>query len=210
MPSAIFAPSRRSAAGRLNSGVRPLMTLLRAVIFSAFLVSENFVSPSSSLACSPRKVSTPQELVSGADGIYHVRASNEIPGPPSSSRMPRPQPNAQVTFRVLSILKGTRRTMLLLPANFVSETDPNDQPVPYDFVRPGGRWGNCYAVTFKQGQEYLLFLKGGTPYWSPLAPTTEQVIGTTDPWLIWVRRELAKQAERPNSSFKPNPHQGGA
>jgi hypothetical protein len=185
------------------------MTQLRIAIFSAFLVSANLVSAPSSLACSPRKVSTPQELVSGADGIYHVRSSNEIPGPPSSSHMPRPQPNAQVTFRVLSVIKGARRTMFLIPADFVPEADPNDHPVPYNFVRPGGRRGNCYAVTFKQGQEYLLFLKGGTPYWSPLAPTTEQVAGTTDPWLIWVRRELAKQTERPNNSFKPSPHQGG-
>ena len=192
-----FEPKR--LRGSTVSGVRPLMTKLRILMFSACLISANFVSAPSSLACSPRKISTPQELVSGADGIYHVRASNEIPGPPSSSRMPRPQPSAQVTFRVLSILKGTRRTMLLLPANFAPEADPNDGPVPYDFVRPGGRWGNCYAVTFKQGQEYLLFLKGGTPYWSPLAPTTEQVIGTTDPWLIWVRRELAKPTERSNN-----------
>jgi hypothetical protein len=166
------------------------------------------MSMSSSFACSPRKIDPPQKLVLSADGIYHVRAGNQLSGPPPASRMPQPWPNAQVKFQVLSVLKGKPRSMIQIPANLVPKLDPNDRPVPYDFVRPGGRRGNCYAVTFKQGQEYLLFLKGDTPYWSPLAPTTEQVIGTTDPWLIWVKRELAKPAERSNNSFKPTPHRG--
>jgi len=185
------------------------MKQLHLFIFATCLMG-TFVSIPTSLACSPRKIDTPQELVHSADAIYHVRAGDQALDPPSSSRMPQPWPNARVTFRVLSVLKGARRSMIQLPANLVPKPDPNDRPVPYDFVRPGGRRGNCYAVTFRRGQDYLLFLKSGTPYWSPLAPTTEQVIGTNDPWLIWVRQELAKPAERSNNSFKPNPLRGSA
>ena len=30
-----------------------------------------------------------------------------------------------------------------------------------------------------------------TPYWAPLAAVNEQVRGGQDPWVAWVRRQLA-------------------
>ena len=128
-------------------------------------------------ACSPRSIDTPQQLVQGATGIYHVRATSALAG-------------AHLRFKVLSVLKGSPKSFLRLPGSFVIEGDPNDHPAPYNFVRPGGRHGNCFATTYKQGQDYLLFLKDGTPYWSPLAPTNEQLSGASDPWLLWVEAQL--------------------
>jgi hypothetical protein len=83
--------------------------------------------------------------------------------------------------------------------------DPNDRPAPYGFVRPGGRHGNCFALGYRSGGEYLLLLRRTehpssaqpndlTPYWSPLAPTNEQLFGgTSDPWFAWVARWIRQQ-----------------
>ena len=39
---------------------------------------------------------------------------------------------------------------------------------------------------------FLKLSKGTmTPYWQSLAPTNEQVRGPDDPWVAWVRKELA-------------------
>jgi hypothetical protein len=81
--------------------------------------------------------------------------------------------------------------------------DPNDEPVPYTFVRRGGRHGNCFALGYRLGAQYLLLLKRAehpayaqrselTPYWAPLAATNEQVFGQADRWLRWVEQELTK------------------
>jgi hypothetical protein len=162
----------------------------------------------SALACSPAHINTPQELIALADGIYRVKpVAYGLPKP--SSRI-FPWPDTQVRLKVLATIKGTPQSELQVPGDLGRENDPNDHPVPYEFVRPGGRSGNCYAVTYRKASQYLLFVKDGSPYWSPLAPTTEQVSGPMDPWVIWVMEQLTAPAERPNNSFKPNPHRGGA
>jgi hypothetical protein len=83
--------------------------------------------------------------------------------------------------------------------------DRNDRPVPYDFIRPGGRGGNCFALAYRPGAEYLLLLRRGehssdaqptdlTPYWASLSPTNEQLLeGSNDPWVVWVSQELRRQ-----------------
>jgi hypothetical protein len=35
-----------------------------------------------------------------------------------------------------------------------------------------------------------------TPYWAPLLPVNEQIRGRDDPWLLWVRREIAATPTR--------------
>jgi len=32
----------------------------------------------------------------------------------------------------------------------------------------------------------------GTPYWTPLSPTNEEVSGLDDPWVVWVKRQLGR------------------
>jgi hypothetical protein len=67
---------------------------------------------------------------------------------------------------------------------------PNDGTAPYDFVRRGGRHGNCFASDYKSGGQFLLFLRGGTVHWSPLAATNEEVSGPKDPWVVWLKDRL--------------------
>jgi hypothetical protein len=111
----------------------------------------------------------------------------------------------QVKFVILEVLKG-RLPSSTIEFNGVltDRDDPNDRPVPYDSVRPGGH-GACVALNYRTGAEYLLLLRRGedpawaqpnalTPYWVPLGPTNEQLFdGARDPWFVWVSRELRRR-----------------
>ena len=154
-------------------------------------------------SCSVERIASSSELISRAEIIVRARAEGlaatkarvGILGILSGG-------TTQVRLRVLEVLKGTFPTTTIEVAGSVSEQDdPNDRPAPYDLVRAGGRRGNCFAVEYRQGAEYLLMLARAshpayaapddlTPYWAPLAATNEQVFGADDPWLVWVRSAL--------------------
>ena len=145
------------------------------------------------LACSVREMTSPEDLARQADGIYHVRAARYFAGPkPASSLPPGPRPNvpSRIGFDVVATLKGPKRTRFQFPALSSADDDFNPDPVPYAMVRPDGRHGTCFAVGYRVGGEYLLLLRKGTPYWSPLAPTNEQVTGPGDKWIGWVTKQV--------------------
>jgi hypothetical protein len=96
---------------------------------------------------------------------------------------------------VEEILKGEGIAESLMLNGYLSNQDDfNENTVPYKLVRPGGRAGSCYANTYKQGAQFLLFLKktekGYTSNISALGPTNEQLHSETDPWLLWVKVRL--------------------
>jgi hypothetical protein len=71
---------------------------------------------------------------------------------------------------------------------------PSGRTPPYAEIDCVGRTpgcASCFARSYAMGRQYLLLLKGGTPYWAPLSPTNEEVSGPSDPWITWVRRTLA-------------------
>lgn len=72
--------------------------------------------------------------------------------------------------------------------------DFNSDTVPYIRVRSQGLLGGCVASTYVRGGQYLLLLRREhgdlTPYWAPLEPVNEQVHGSDDPWVQWVRRAI--------------------
>jgi hypothetical protein len=138
---------------------------------------------------------TPQELVARSALIVHARVEGLSETTPSASNQRKAW--TQVRFRVLSVLKGKiAEDELVFDGEIERQDDWNERPVPYDFIRRGGRRGNCYAIKYRQGGEYLLLLNrvdpatneagGWSPYWTPLGPTNEQVRGASDPWLRWV------------------------
>lgn len=162
-----------------------------------------------SLACSTTEpVPSPNELVKSAEVIVRVRVRgiSPKPGTPEVAVVPpwAARYFTQVDAAVLEVLKGAFPSQTITFDGYAEERDDlNDRPVPYNFVRPGGRAGMCFALGYRQGGEYLLLLKrirapnaqGDvlTPYWSPVAPTNEQLVGPQDPWLRWVREELASR-----------------
>jgi hypothetical protein len=45
-----------------------------------------------------------------------------------------------------------------------------------------------------------------TPYWAPMAANNEQIRGADDPWVVWVRHQLAriKPSIAPARGFTPD------
>jgi hypothetical protein len=105
-----------------------------------------------------------------------------------------------ITFDILEVLKGSPVFSFTVRGRVVQEPRFNDGPVPYDITRRGG--GSCFASSYEVGGEYLLLLKDAkgklTPYWASLAATNEQLRGQDDPWLQWVRRQLAAPKRKPS------------
>ena len=145
---------------------------------------------------------SPQDLVARAEVIVRVRVDGLSDRPGRADNVLAVTPR-QVRFTVLGVLKGSlASTDITLNGLLEDRDDQNDRPVPYDFVRPGGRGGNCYALRYQMGSEYLLLLRSTepgaqangnlSPYWAALSPTNEQLNGETDPWLIWVGGQVER------------------
>ena len=133
-------------------------------------------------------------MVREADGIlrvtpeYLVHAGSD----PNSTA-----PDSRIQFKVLEVIRGERPDRLMLYGALVETDDFNDHTPPYDFVRPNGRSGTCFASSYRLGGQYLLMLKRDrnrelSIYWYPLAPVNEQIHSADDPWIIWVRKEAQK------------------
>jgi hypothetical protein len=119
------------------------------------------------------------------------------------------EPDSRVRFEVLEVIRGKTLANLILPGYLSDEDDFNDHASPYNFVRPGGRHGSCFANTYRSGAQFLLVLKKKqsgelTVNWYPLGPVNEQLHSTTDPWLLWVRAE-AQKAKSVKSAQNPHP-----
>jgi hypothetical protein len=154
--------------------------------------------PSDALACKVTHVASAKEIVALAEEIVRVRAVSY--SPPAS---PEPGRSGAITMEIVQVLKGSLPMKPFAVDGRVDHYDgANDRTAPYDLVRPGGRHGNCHADDYKLGAEYLLFLRGPTPYWAPLAATNEEISGDNDPWLVWVKRQVkGSEAGRPTKSI---------
>lgn len=100
-----------------------------------------------------------------------------------------------VRFRTTEVLRGPfPHAEFTFTGYFVDEDGFNTLSVPYQLVRRAG--GSCHAEHYQQGGEYLFLLKSTwghlSPYWFALGPTNEQIRGAGDPWLQWVREQLAE------------------
>jgi hypothetical protein len=129
------------------------------------------------LACKVSHVATAAEITADAEVILLVRA-----------------PAATITnvsaieMTVVEVVKGSfNGKTIRVEGQTARYEGPNDGAPPYDFVRVGGRHGNCFASDYKAGGQFLLFIRGGNVHWSPLAATNEEVSGPKDPWVVWVR-----------------------
>lgn len=172
---------------------------VRTAAVIAMLAFPRLAWPCSVVAPMP----TPRQLIDQATAIVRVRALGVVPEPGQPGVLAGA--STQMGFEVLERLKGSVESHdLHFNGGASRHDDPNDTKVPYSFVRPGGRGGNCFALEYRPGAEYLLFLRAGdvpayaqqsmlTPYWAPLSPTNEQLVGrANDPWVVWVRARLRK------------------
>jgi len=132
--------------------------------------------------CKVSHVGTAGEIVEEADTIVRATAMRSVDT----------QEGHVVVFEVREVLKGTFASKeLVLPGDTDSYQGRNERPIPYDFVRRGGRGGSCFARDYLVGREFLMILQEGSVAWAPLAATNEEVSGADDPWVWWVKGYLA-------------------
>jgi hypothetical protein len=146
-------------------------------------------------------------MIDGAELIVRATALGYGTAP-ADPRRTIFDPNSTVRFRVEEVLKGAYpANELVLHGALSNYDDYNDRAAPYDFVRPGGRYGNCYATEYRSQAQFLLVLqrtaavirsqvRASTEYtaeWHALAPTNEQLSSTEDPWLLWVRNRVSRK-----------------
>ena len=147
-----------------------------------------------------------QEMVRESDVVVRAVAVDSTTPPP---RGPVVQFASRVTFETLEVIHGSFRDSKFDFEGFVVDGDDfNTRSVPYRVVRPSGQHGSCYAMAYRLGAEYLFLLNqvegrdSLTPYWFSLGPTNEQIRGADDPWVQWVREQLA-EAPAPDGRAPP-------
>lgn len=169
----------------------------KVLILALFLIGISSALTPTAHACQTASTPFPEYLVVDADVIVRARADayRVAPSKPNQPEWEEGELRTKIEFTVLEVLKGTPPSPLILSGILTEKDDFNDRPPPYDFVRPGGRRGNCWAYEYRKGAEYLIFLKhlNGryTVNWLALGATNEQLRGSTDPWLLWVKGFLA-------------------
>lgn len=152
---------------------------------------------------------SPREVVDGAEAIIRAAAVDYVVAPRDPRIVTTGSPDSRVRFRVIEVVKGALATEeVVLPGYVTDRDDFNDHEPPYTFVRPGGRSGSCFANSYRKGAEFLLMLKRNTAgdytvNWYGLGPVNEQLKSADDPWLLWVRRRVGEQGQRPAKAFEP-------
>jgi hypothetical protein len=121
---------------------------------------------------------------------------------PSNSSIP----NSTIEFKVEEVIWGLDVPSSFGLRGFLTQTDDfNDVPVPYKFIRGDGRRGRCFATSYKEGAQFLLFVRkdsvydpraGFTTNISALGPNNEQLRGADDPWIKWVKAYLSPCASQ--------------
>ena len=144
----------------------------------------------------PARNHTTAALVKKADTIVIAVAREFTSTHPDPTLWFVPDDGMRVRFEILETLKGKRTSSPLIVPGWVSETDDfNDADLGANWARPQGRYGNCFAIWYRLGGTYLLFLKRVadgtlTPYWWALGRVNDQVHPGRDEWVDWVRRRV--------------------
>lgn len=169
----------------------PLLLLLCVVTFATM-----------SWACIA-SVTPNSVLIEKADAIVRVEVEGYATPPADTRYFTTGVPDSKVRFKVIEVVRGLNISDVELPGYVVQQDDFNDHAPPYTFVRPGGRSGSCYANSYRDGAQYLLFLSKRatgelTVNWAPLSPVNEQLHSPDDPWLIWVRQQVDQLQKTPH------------
>jgi hypothetical protein len=145
------------------------------------------------------------ELFDNANVIVRATAIKYAKAPDDPNIRTTGEPDSIIQFKVEEALRGKDLPDDILLNGYLSDKDDyNETTVPYTFVRPNGRSGSCFANTYKQGAQFLLFLKKVNDKYtsniSALGPTNEQLRSESDPWLQWVKDHLRKE-EKPKQQW---------
>ncbi|HEU0173241.1 MAG TPA: hypothetical protein VFV58_03195 [Blastocatellia bacterium] len=89
------------------------------------------------------------DILLKADAVVRASAVEYVKAPVGDIRELNVPSGVSIRFKVNEVVKGQDLPQELVINGYLTDFDDfNDRPVPYDFVRPGGRHGNCtaYAV----------------------------------------------------------------
>ena len=126
--------------------------MIRSVLVFAMVVG----FAASAWPCSVGGLPSADDLIRNAEVIVRVRAEG-LSSTPGLTGILGTLSRTQVRFAVLELLKGRLPTGTIdFNGSLVDSDDRNDRAVPYSFVRPGGRHGNCFALGYRASAEYLL------------------------------------------------------
>lgn len=158
----------------------------------------------SAVACYAPGPHTNEQLVREAETIVIAKAVSgtlEHFGNPNWPSIEMTQfhdrlgPGPQVTFELLRTLKGSPPAARFTLLGSLKYLGPNKERAPYKLARPGAQTGMCFAYDYKLGGTFLLLLKRGSPYWSAVRPTNEEISGQQDRWLKWVEARIKTSAK---------------
>ena len=162
-----------------------------SAVVAGFCLALSILVPTVTRSCTVAGIPTPYQLVRQADVILYAIADRYVVEPPTDIRTTGRAPSI-VEFQVVEVIKGHFPAASINLNGYLTDRDDyNDGQVPLTFVRSDGRSGSCFANSYRQGGYFLLILKdrGGKldANWAALAPINEQITGSEDPWLAWVR-----------------------
>jgi hypothetical protein len=131
------------------------------------------------------------------------RLAPYAPGWPSIAPPPAKRPSTGhfpgdhygfISVDVVEVLKGSAIPQTFAVRGKLDQRDHFIDPPAPRSIRRDALAGACFAYGYREGAEYLLFLRktnqGLSPYWAPLSPVNEQLRSKDDPWIQWVRRRL--------------------
>jgi len=150
------------------------------------------------LPCSIGEPVSNVKMVQQAEAIVRATAVEYSVPPADPNSWTGGTPDSRIRFKVTEKIRGPVPDEMILPGYLVQRDDFNDHPAPYNFVRPNGRRGSCFANTYRNGGDFLLLLKKSesgefTVNWYALGPVNEQLHSGDDPWLAWVRKQAARE-----------------
>jgi hypothetical protein len=171
----------------------PMKLAIRAVIALLLLSMAESAYPCDVITVGPLR--TTADYVRAAQAIVRVKARAQATIPEGPSFSLSGEPTARIVFDVVEVLKGRGLGAELTLPGFLTESENfNEGAVPYTDAR-GTRRGPCFADYYQSGGEFLLLLvrrPSGeyTARWAALRPLNEQIRGSGDPWLLWIRSQL--------------------
>lgn len=127
-----------------------MISTVRHQLLLAVLATSLFAA--SARPCSRMSPVSPEQMVEQAGLIVRVTALDYAQPPDNPNVITTGEPDSRVRFRVEAVLKGRRAPSELELSGYLADRDDyNELPVPYHFVRRGGRAGSCFANTYRAG-----------------------------------------------------------
>ena len=124
--------------------IRPIRTILTVAILAGLAVP--------AWPCSVASLASAEKLIRETEVIVRARAEGVSSTPGVAGVMAAS--GTQVRFTVLDVLKGGLPSSIVeFNGRLTDRDDPNEHPVPYSFIRPAGRGGNCFALIYRAGAE---------------------------------------------------------